>query len=380
MELKSLIQSSHINFLIGSGASLPFLNTLGNVELLLSSLAKDTDIQQSKREIIESSILKEYFTRSIEGNIKIVDKSVDPKKLTVLRNYRELISSLNKILLHRKTTLLHKHVNLFTSNYDLFLEKACDSLQVEVNDGFVGRFNPRLDLSSYRRITSKSSSYFDIKSELPQFNIYKIHGSAGWKRNNGNINFDGKLNLLEEIQKKGLADELALNVSHNGDLKPLQTLKKEVEGINFDQTHSDYIKLFSNLQIINPNKEKFRHTTLNYLYYELLRIFSNELEKQNSVLFVIGFSFADEHIREIILRVLNSNPTLKVIVFAYDEESEQAIKNNLRKSSKGFIYNNLHFPVRKNSGSQTEEKFDLSVINKKFFANLAEEVSKNLKI
>jgi len=39
--------------------------------------------------------------------------------------------------------------------------------------------------------------------------------------------------------------------------------------------------------IVNPAKTKFEDTLLNQYYYDLLRIYSNELEKENSVLFVI---------------------------------------------------------------------------------------------
>ena len=76
-----------------------------------------------------------------------------------------------------------------------------------------------------------------------------------------------------------------------------------------------FIDEYENLLIINPTKEKFRSSVLNRNYYELLRIYSTELEKENTVLFVMGFSFSDEHIREVTIRAANSNPTLKVYIF-----------------------------------------------------------------
>ena len=48
-------------------------------------------------------------------------------------------------------------------------------------------------------------------------------------------------------------------------------------------------------------------------------MYSNELEKENTALFALGFSFADEHIQEITLRSANSNPTLGVFIVAYQE-------------------------------------------------------------
>ena len=69
---------------------------------------------------------------------------------------------------------------------------------------------------------------------------------------------------------------------------------------------------------MNPTKEKFSDTLLNKNYYELLRIFSNELEKENSLLVVNGFSFRDEHILDLVKRSM-VNPSLKILVFAYQE-------------------------------------------------------------
>lgn len=72
--------------------------------------------------------------------------------------------------------------------------------------------------------------------------------------------------------------------------------------------------------IVNPTKEKFHDTLLNKNYYELLRIFSNELEKENSLLVVEGFSFKDEHILDLTKRSM-LNPSLKLLIFCYDEKA-----------------------------------------------------------
>ena len=43
----------------------------------------------------------------------------------------------------------------------------------------------------------------------------------------------------------------------------------------------------------------------------------------------MGFSFADEHIRSLITRAANANPTLKVIIFCYSKKTSTAIAKNL---------------------------------------------------
>lgn len=47
-------------------------------------------------------------------------------------------------------------------------------------------------------------------------------------------------------------------------------------------------------------------------------MYSNELEKQNTLLIAFGFSFRDEHILEITRRSL-INPSLLLYAFYYDE-------------------------------------------------------------
>ena len=55
-------------------------------------------------------------------------------------------------------------------------------------------------------------------------------------------------------------------------------------------------------------------------------MYSNALEKENSVLFVNGFSFKDEHIKEITIRAAKSNPTLIIYIFCFTNDEEKEIR------------------------------------------------------
>ena len=79
------------------------------------------------------------------------------------------------------------------------------------------------------------------------------------------------------------------------------------------------IDLFS---LVLPKKDKFKETILNQTYYDLLRIYTNELDRENTLLIAEGFSFADEHLLSLTKRALK-NPTLKLIVFCYDKSPEE---------------------------------------------------------
>ena len=68
-ELTYYIQSANINFLIGSGASRPYLATLGSIEKLLTRLNDDmTSHFEPKYKIAEASIYKAFYDSVIAPN------------------------------------------------------------------------------------------------------------------------------------------------------------------------------------------------------------------------------------------------------------------------------------------------------------------------
>ena len=89
---------------------------------------------------------------------------------------------------------------------------------------------------------------------------------------------------------------------------------------------------------------------------------SNELEKENTLLFIMGFSLSDEHIREIVLRAANSNPTLLIKVFAYDADAGKVISENLKRGNSSIRYNNVEI-IRPKDG----EFFDFKTLNEQIF-------------
>src|SRR5690606_29146795 len=91
-------------------------------------------------------------------------------------------------------------------------------------------------------------------------------------------------------------------------------------------------------------------TTRNVHYYELLRIYANHLERENSVLFVLGFSFADEHILKITQRVAKSNPTLLIYILCANHQQESF-------NNKFGAYSNVKYIT------QDEGYFTLEVLN-----------------
>lgn len=334
-DLKKIIESCHLNFLIGSGLSAPYLSILGSIEELLTA----NESSDQPNIIIESSIKKFYFDQCIKGNLALLDNSKceESKKNDLKKandNYDIFIKSLQTILLYRESNIVSKQVNLFTTNMDLFLDKTIEDLGFVLNDGFSGRISPKFGTENFHNSIHKYSSHYEYKSELPLFNLFKMHGSVNWKRMNENT-----ANSTYEITNSSSL-EILKNISEvdikKGHITPIITGKKDEKGRDIYFTYEEleknitdveeggvydkYLEHYNELVMINPTKDKFRDTTSNFYFYELLRMYANHLEKENSVLFVLGFSFADEHIKEITKRVLKSNPTLIIVIFCKKED------------------------------------------------------------
>ncbi len=316
-DLKKTIASTNINFLIGSGLSRPFLDVLHNVEVDLTAAEDAGD---------EAKVLqlkKKYFKKCMLGNLKIVDAVTDTNKDEVLQNYREFYKSINYLLLKREDSIFTKQVNIFTTNIDVFSEKALEETGIEFNDGFSGRFNPRYDIGNFKKSYFKKSLHYENTSEIPIFNILKLHGSLSWREDSGDIFLD----------------------------QGLETVRK---------VNQDFEPNYSSLRIVNPTKKKFETTVLNEYYYALLRVYSNELEKENSVLFVMGFSFADEHIYKMTMQVVDSNPTLMVYIFSHSpgpNTTYEGMKTSAKNKNVEVIY-------------PEDGRYDLPAITDAFFKQL----------
>lgn len=197
--IKKVIESCHLNFLIGSGASRPFLGTLGSIEKLLTDLAK-SNISEDNKIIIDASIKKYYWEVAIKGNLEI--NTTGNTKLDVTKKaYSDFYSSLNTILIKRKTNLISKQANVFTTNMDLFNEYALENGGFTYNDGFSGRLNPLFGTENFNNSIRKTSSHFEYQSELPLFNLFKLHGSINWLLNSDDkIIYDTNLKILKGIE------------------------------------------------------------------------------------------------------------------------------------------------------------------------------------
>ena len=335
--LINYLQTANINFMIGSGASIPLLETLGDVEVWLTKLAQEgPGLNDVQKNALRASIYKAYFDKAIGRNLT---KKPDDCYKDTIGQYVAFLSTLNEILNRRGNRLTPKQVNLFTTNVDTLIENAAEDVGVEFNDGFKGSVNQIFDETNFRKSISKVSLHFQSVAELPVFNLYKVHGSINWEKlSDDRVGNDYKLAQVKKISDAlvGITPNQFVETTYIDTDKTkshtYEELKDAVRKLTIakDDQYDVFLSEYDKLIMVNPTKHKFQETVMDMHFYELMRLYSNSLEKENSVLFVTGFSFADEHIANLTMRAANSNPTLQVIIFAYDASEVDKFKSNLK--------------------------------------------------
>lgn len=333
-----LIRGKSINFLIGSGASAGIYPTL--------SLGEDCP---SFEEVVSSPTLSTegkslmyifYFVNWLKPMaLNGEGHSYKYKNTPNYCHYCEFIEALYSFL-QNESNELPKRINIFTTNYDLLFERAIDDFLpnnplIYFNDGSRGVFRKIVNNANFYLNVSHSGYNDNYRREVPTINLFKMHGSLSWMVEDGVI----LVNEINPIIKSLLAlvnqifpDELKFinsikQIQSKAASEFAQALNDSVEalGVN-EELLSQFMKLYADLPIINPDKYKFNKTVSEQSYYQMIRSFSYELEKKQAVLIVFGFSFADEHIKDIFERSL-LNPELHVFILCYSQKEKMRIQN-----------------------------------------------------
>ena len=409
-KLTDIIQSSHINFLFGAGLSRPYLTTLGDIETWLTECATIEDGRV--REITEDNLKITYVEGVMKPCLDAISMDEKPEELKeVEAAYQDFLKIWNHIISRRGSTLLSKQVNIFTTNIDPLLEEVAEDLGIEFNNGFKGVMRPVFREEAFSTIVSKVSPLYQRTSELPTFNYLKMHGSVNWRRkeNSAEIFYDGSLDALKKVvgcikeyppqhrviepQKPGFnlkALEMAVkNSIGSAAAESLEgrDIEEEIptESLNIDSASSElkqsFREAYDELVMINPRKAKFRETVIDLHFYELMRLYANALEKPTTCLFAMGFSFADEHVAQITRRAASSNPTLLVIIFAYDDTAKGAIGKCIGESNNNniVILSPSEFKEAQDEGGEEAfeelKVFDLASINKYVFGQIRNRIN-----
>lgn len=284
-DLTRALQSGHLHFLIGSGASHPAIPLAGDIEATI-----DTHLRVGNN--AEADALLYQLLSSVQSPTnRLVAGTPTADESATLECYSTLLRTIERILLERRSTVIGKQALLFTTNYDLFLDVAalrCES--AVVNNGFdkALTIDGAAVYSSRRFLTTTydTGNFYDYRVERPSINLVKLHGCLTWQRTG------------EHIFRRPAHCDI-----------PAPDADDAVKRAFVDRQ-----------SIVLPQASKFNTTILDRTYYELLRFFANTLDKENSLLIAFGFSFRDEHILHVIRRAL-TNPTLRILAVAYDHTS-----------------------------------------------------------
>lgn len=296
-EIKEIIQSGHLNLLVGSGCSLNYLSTLKDIEDRMNVEATREQAQKDYYALIKKS--KAVLNDALETDDAQKNELAETKK-----NYDDFLRFWAETISKRSLHIVNKQVNIFTTNFDQFIESSCERLNIPYNDGFTGQIKPVFSVSNFNKIQKYKSLQFDNTSDIPLFNVIKLHGSVSWAVEDGQITYSNGSHIEDDLDGKSGAD---------------------------------FSAGYEKVAIINPNAEKHFETVLDTNYASMLRKFTLELEKENSVLLVFGFSLEDKHIRNLLYGVMKSNPTLVVIYFSFSKYDETLDKLEESKNSNLYV-------------------------------------------
>lgn len=163
---------------------------------------------------------------------------------------------------------------IFTTNYDLIVEKSLENLHIPYFDGFVGAHQPFFFSESL-----ESKNTYDIPP-VSWIRFWKLHGSINWFWKKGN---SGKSNKVVRLG---------------------------VESKKFNN---------ENELVIYPSKEKYETSRKQpfIAYFDRLRSF---LQDGEGIFVINGYSFSDEHINAVIIDSLKQNNRLHIIGFFFSDE------------------------------------------------------------
>ena len=178
---------------------------------------------------------------------------------------------------------------IFTTNYDLIVERSLEENEIPYFDGFVGGYEPFFWPESIEKeISCNDLTYNWVR-------LWKIHGSLNWEFKNDSS-------------------------------KIIRTSRKETP---------------ANELVIYPSKEKYNLSRKQpfIAYFDRLK----QYLRNGEMTFVMsGYSFADQHINDIILSALRENTLLFCVVFCYSDE--QVIE--MEKFSTTFLNLSVYGPKR----------------------------------
>lgn len=224
--------------------------------------------------------------RAIYSRVKIDP----PKGFTVHADFAAWLSSIERA----------KPVEIFSTNYDLLIERGLEIAQAPYFDGFVGTVNPYFSDAS----TDLNEDARVERLTIPRswIRLWKLHGSIGWRY------------ATEAVTGAKRVVRLPLvNPSADDDL------------------------------MIFPSREKYsdsRRLPFVALHDRLRRLTATG----ECLLLIAGYSFGDQHINDIFFANLRSNNRFSATVLLFDPLEKKEIAETLLKPAQGIRNLTIYAP------------------------------------
>lgn len=309
-ELKTqLAYSKNIGFFFGAGTSCAL--NIPNIEMLTQEIEKrlkDDNLKHFKiikddlsasslsgkiniedilnqtrriREITKEDKNKEFLKVSGEA-AKTLDKGICNLIYEIILEGENKADFTNPQKFFAWLNILSREFSkeVFTTNYDLIIEKALEASQIPYFDGFVGSYEPFFWQESIDQFVH---SHDMTKNWI---RLWKIHGSLSW---------------FWKQEASGLSQKI-IRVGK-----------------------FDHGKMSDKELVIYPSKEKYDSSRKQpfVAYFDRLK---NYLLTGELLFIFTGYSFSDQHINEVIFNCLRQNNRLFCVVFFFQDAEVENIK------------------------------------------------------
>lgn len=311
--LTAVFQSEHLALLAGTGLT-SAVTSIAKVDApgmdriefkeFRSQIKKSADSQAEKMNRGKANIeddlrvaIELYKGLLIQGNdtkAKILKDDIDAELIAfiikILNAEKEFLEKEQNALTYLKSFLVsfasrtasRDRLNIVTTNYDRFIEYACDMARILVLDSFSGKITPvfrsnKMDLDYHYNPPGIRGEPRYVEGVIK---FTKLHGSLDWRF------IDNK--IIKEPLPFGA------NEDHPG-------IPREP----FDHV------------VIYPNSAKDIET-IYFPYAELFRDFSTAVCRPNSVVVTYGYGFGDSHVNRILADMLTI-PSTHLVVISWDK-------------------------------------------------------------
>lgn len=245
--------------------------------------------------------LEDFLSDLISFKKYVPQEDADKYELSENEIFRLIIANTSyeydKVLLKHSTfinTVSHlvkspSKLTIVTTNYDTLIEDAADEMGYTVMDGFTFSHRPYFDSDMFewnlvKDIENIKTNELEYKKNI--INMLKLHGSLTWERDS-----------------KGIR-------------------RKEKNEVNKP------IMIF-------PSSNKYMQS-YQEPYFELFTKFQELLKRPNTLFITSGFSFADNHISQMIYQAVLHNKSLGVLITDYEidqnNENWDKMKNLMNQS------------------------------------------------